>query len=625
MHSRRLSLAVVSTWVLAGLTTSARAYVDLAPTLGKIVNDSKSIALVEVSGFDPATQTVTLKPIRTLKGDTVADAITNRVAPANGLAPPVIRQWAAPGTRAVWFATKTTALVCMGTGWYQVKHADAGWRLGVDRPDLPLAYCGTPTRLSDAVTKMVAGETTLITAVVYGATDVDTSFDLALGRTNLPGQAKVQRLKAGLAMPQMVAATAEADVVVGTGPVEIGDLPGLIQSLDSKDPTARAEAAESIGYLNAAAAPAKATLTRTLVDSDAVVRTSAASTLLRISADDQEAKQTISTALADATAATRRAGATSVAYAGAAAAPLALELIKLLGDSDESVRAAGLQAVTTLGPSFSPADAKAAAELLVPMLSGKLWRVDAADALGRLGRAVRPAPAALATMIGDTQPAVRWAAVRALAQIGGTEAKPAVAFMKAQLPTGSEVEQYNMMIYLALIGPDAADAASVIRSTRIKNPVLPGATLWAIGDTTQLPWQMPNTRGGPGGMGGGGLGGGGPMDINRYMYAAYVRELGDRLKPAAVSLANHLLHGTAGDVPEWGYGLLAADTPGVLAILTPKLEDYDRTVRQRAAVTLGFMGPDAKAALPAVEAAVKHATDEREKRMITWCAKKLGA
>jgi aryl-alcohol dehydrogenase-like predicted oxidoreductase len=45
---------------------------------------------------------------------------------------------------------------------------------------------------------------------------------------------------------------------------------------------------------------------------------------------------------------------------------------------------------------------------------------------------------------------MRWAAVRAICQIGGDEAHPAVEFMVRALPTASEVDGYNMMVYLAL-------------------------------------------------------------------------------------------------------------------------------------------------------------------------------
>ena len=53
--------------------------------------------------------------------------------------------------------------------------------------------------------------------------------------------------------------------------------------------------------------------------------------------------------------------------------------------------------------------------------------------------------------------------------------------------------------------------------------MLPSATLWAIQPDGGLPWLT----GGRGGMGG--FGGEGP-EFARYIYEAYVQELGERLR-----------------------------------------------------------------------------------------------
>lgn len=614
------------------LPTVARAYVDLAPTLGRIVNDSKSIASVEVVSFDPATHVVTLKPVQTLKGDAIEGTFTNRVAPPDGETPPDVRIWAEPGSRGVWFATKTTALVCMGQSWYQAKKSGDGWKLGVDRPDLPLAYCGTAGRLAAATEKMIAGETATITVIVYGATDVDTSFDLALGRNTLPGLAKVQRVRASTNMPGAVMAASSQDgYVIGPNAVEAAELPALEKAAAeiALDATPRAEAAELIGELGRAGRPAFETLRRMLSDTSPTARVAAAAALLRVTdgraADTNEvrtvAERVLDEALSDTSSRSRRDACRQIALAGPAGAAKAGRLLPLLGDKDEAVKASALQALTTIAPSIPTNDAGPLVGALVPMLKDARWQVEAADALGRFGRSARPVPAGLVAMLDDAQKPVQWAAVRAMAQIGGDEAKPAVEYIKKALPGGSEVEQYDMMIYLALLGPTAADAAPTIRNNRIKNPVLPSATLWAIGDSSRLPWEASEGRG----FGGGPGGGGGPMDLNRYMYSAYIRELGDRLQPAAQHFAARVLDGTAGTVPEWGYALLKADLQGSLDTLTPKLADGDRQVRQRAAVALGFLGSDAASAKPAMQKALDAATDGKEQRMLKWSLSKIAA
>ena len=71
------------------------------------------------------------------------------------------------------FASPTTALVCYGPGWYEVRAAKtpgaAAWKLGQERPDLPLAYCGSLSRLADGVEAMLAGKGAVITVVAFGA------------------------------------------------------------------------------------------------------------------------------------------------------------------------------------------------------------------------------------------------------------------------------------------------------------------------------------------------------------------------------------------------------------------------------------------------------------------------
>ena len=54
--------------VLVAIIGKASAYVDLAPTLAKIISDAKLIAVVELSSFDKDTGVVNLKAVRALGG-----------------------------------------------------------------------------------------------------------------------------------------------------------------------------------------------------------------------------------------------------------------------------------------------------------------------------------------------------------------------------------------------------------------------------------------------------------------------------------------------------------------------------------------------------------------------------
>jgi len=115
----------------------------------------------------------------------------------------------------------------------------------------------------------------------------------------------------------------------------------------------------------------------------------------------------------------------------------------------------------------------------------------------------------------------------------------------------------------------------------------------------------------------------GEAEFVQYVFEAYVHELGDHLRPAALSLARKIMAGKAGNVPGWGYKLLARYPKDVLAVLTPRLADKDRVLRERAAVALGYMGRPAAAARPQVAQALKTTEDEREQRLLKWCLREM--
>ena len=238
-------------------------------------------------------------------------------------------------------------------------------------------------------------------------------------------------------------------------------------------------------------------------------------------------------------------------------------------------------------------------------------------------------PSQLAQMLSSDQTAVQWAAVRAMSQIGGPEAHPAVEFIIRALPNASEVDGYNMMIYLALLGPVAVDAIGSLQKAPIMNPMLPSATRWAIESDKTLPW-LPGGggRGGFGGfgmppMGGGGGMPGGMFDVGRSIYEAFVHELGERLQPAARMLARKIMDGTAGDVPEWGYQILTCAPDESINTLVPYLADANMVMRERATVALGYMGPAASTAKNQVAAAMAEVSSEREGRLMKWCLQEI--
>ncbi len=534
-------LVLAAAWSLSTVAP-VHAYVDLAPTLGKIVRESQTITVAEVDRFNRERGAVILKKVRDLKGQSGADPIKQALVRENEAGPDrAILEWAEPAARCLIFLTGRTGLVCVGEGWYQIHAADDGWwRIGVSRPDLPLAYYGTVSRLAAAIPRLVTGKTAVITALPHGADREGASFDLALNRASLPGLVKVERIRASLRMPDVAMAVgANAAYVVGQGQAGREDVPGLREKLRADDALVRAESAADLGSLGAAAADAAGDLAKRLGDENSLVRFAAAAALLRIKPRDTAATEALAKGLASDDAGTRRRAARATGLAGASAAPLATPLARLLSDADSLVRRTALQAIATLGPAASPAR-----EAVTVLLGTRETAIDAADALGRMGPAARPSLKGLAKMLSAEAATERWAAVRAMAQIGGDDAAPAAQFMIRELPTASEIDGYNMLIYLALLGPVAHDAIPAVRSARIRNMWLKEITAWVINPGTELPRV--------------GFGMGNGIDPGQLILESFVREVGDHLKPVALvtGQAHPGRHGGPGSL----VGLQAAGT-----------------------------------------------------------------
>ncbi len=593
---------VMAAWCL--LSAESRAYVDLAPTLGRIVRESKTIVLAEVERFSRDKGAVILKKVRDLKGQTDTAQFKQQLVRANesGVDWPIL-EWAEPGRRCVLFVTGKAAIVCLGEGWYQANLGEDGWwRIGAPRPDLPLAYYGSVSRLAEAVPLLLAGKSAVITTLPHGADQQGASFDLALNRASLPGLVKVQRIRANLRMPSVAMGVGSNPAyVLGQGRASRDDVAPLREKLGSADASVRAESAVDLGFLGTDAADSAGDLAKLLED-EPRVRLAAASALLRVKPGDRRAGEVLARGLTAEQTGTRRQAARAAGLAGPAAATLASQLGALLKDPDLLVRRTALQALGTLGPA-----AAGSREAVTALLSQRETASDAADTLGRMGPTARPSLKALTPLLSSEAPAERWAAVRAMAQIGGPDSVPAVKVLIRELPKASEIDGYNMLIYLALLGPVARDAIPAVRSSRVRNPVLKQVTVWAIDPGEELPWIGPL----------------GEVDFAQYILTAYVQELGDHLRPAAQALARKIMAGKAGKVPGWGYKLLARFPEDALPLLTPGLAAKELVLRERATVALGYMGQAAAAAKPQVAEALKAATDEREQRLLKWCLREM--
>jgi HEAT repeat protein len=620
-------ISILASALLLALASTADAYIDLAPTLSFTVSESPRIIAIEVTAADLANRSVTFKEISAIKGK-LSESNTGTIYLFDGQSLPTqLAQWATPGSRAVLFGSAGRGLLCIGTEWYAARvstnaKAVNTWKLDSIRPDLPLSYYGPVSQLIESLTLMQAGKDATITVVGYGADNEGASFDLALNRPNLPGLVRIQRIRARLGMPgRVMAASANPAYFIGEGRTSAGDIPKLIEDLKSKEPLTRAAAAENLGYLRGKAASSVSALEPLLKDDSAAVRFSAARALIILKANPDAALKVLEAGLTSKISAEQREAARQTGIAGAAAGKLTPHLAALLKTDDRATQFYALQAVATLGPAASEA-----ASAVIPLLDSPDFALDAADALGRIGSTASAGLKKLAAMLESKDTSIQWAAVRGMSQIGGEDSKPAAVFMAKKLNAEfSEVDGYNMMIYLALMGPAAKPAESAIRSARIKNPVLPTATIWAMEPDKTFPWINTNAGGFRGGPMMFGMGDGGP-DFAKLIYENYVHELGPRLNASAKVLAGKILDGTSGTIPEWGYGILTCSpeaSKDCVALFVPQLESEQLLQRERAAVALGYMAGHAAEAKSKLESALAKTTNPREQRLLQWTLREI--
>ena len=116
VRSRTIALGAAA-WMML-MAQPARPYVDLAPTLARIVREAQTITVAKVVAFSPEEGAVVMKKIRDLKGAMGADPLKHQLVRADESALDApLADWAEPGRRCVVFGTGKAAVACVGEGW----------------------------------------------------------------------------------------------------------------------------------------------------------------------------------------------------------------------------------------------------------------------------------------------------------------------------------------------------------------------------------------------------------------------------------------------------------------------------------------------------------------------------
>ena len=269
--------------------------------------------------------------------------------------------------------------------------------------------------------------------------------------------------------------------------------------------------------------------------------------------------------------------------------------IKVLGDDNEEVREAAGDALVAMGKSSVPA--------LIEALKDKRWSVRKAviKALGGVGSDASDAVPALIDVLKDGRWFVRKAVIEALGEICDQAAVPAlIKVVKVKI----ENERIAAVEALGKIGPDATDAVpALIRALTSEGGKLSKAVasaLGKIGDEAAVPALIKLLN----------------DDWAGKAVAKALRDIAPHIKKALPHLIKALKHPDFQE-GDWLVALgaeRALTKVGAPAVppLIKALKDKNFGIVGRAASTLGWIGPEASAAVPALTKVLTH--DESEVR-----------
>src|SRR5260370_31014189 len=152
---------------LAVMTSRAQAYIDTAPTLGRLLNDSTNVVVLQVEKVSKERRVIVYRKVADLKGVSAGEQVKHKIT--DGLHPSeprLVLDWAEPGKLAIFFYTGRVGVTCVGPSWYECAvQDDEWWSMTRGRSELALAYFGSAERLREHATAILAGREVIITAL----------------------------------------------------------------------------------------------------------------------------------------------------------------------------------------------------------------------------------------------------------------------------------------------------------------------------------------------------------------------------------------------------------------------------------------------------------------------------
>ncbi len=244
----------------------------------------------------------------------------------------------------------------------------------------------------------------------------------------------------------------------------------LVKALKAGRESARVEAVVQLGRMGEEAAEAVPNLTKLLKDSSADLRARAAEALGKIGPAAKSAVPELISLVTDPDKTVRREAIEAVHQIGPGpkvSIPLA---VKVIEDAEPSVRMRALDALAERGEQAVP--------FLIEALENKEARYWACLVLGEIGPEAKAAVPALTGLVGADDPQVRREATLALAGVGAASAPAVPALVKA---LGDQIDRVPATYALGKIGqvPDDVEA-KIQENARSADELLSTVSMWAL-------------------------------------------------------------------------------------------------------------------------------------------------
>jgi HEAT repeat protein len=467
-------------WVIwLALAGKANAYIDSAPTLGRIINESTNIVVLQVEKVSKDKRVIIYRKIADLKGSDPSRRVKHLIREdLNPRACQTILQWAEPGKIAICFFNVKVAQICVGRYWYECHAGEPPWwTMTGGRPYLSFAYSGAVEKLRQHVQAILEGREVVITAAYYRVETAEVTWQAMTFKRSAEGKEfPIWRFRASLSMPGTLFELVRSPAwVVGEGAGGPEDVASLLRTFQQGERQARLEAATDLGLLGRVAEQAVPSLSDALKDPDPAIQVSAAGALVKIDPSKPAALRALIGGLRASSASIRKAAAESLAYLGPEAYPAVAGLIHAVNDPDADVRWAAIEALGRIGTK-----ARAALPTLVPLLDAPDTpvRLAAIDALAWIGMPPLEAIQRLRAALEDADEKVQWAAALALVRLDRAAARAAVPLFLRALENKDVPSREDALFLLFRIGAEQEVPVSLLIELLAEKE--PGLRGWAF-------------------------------------------------------------------------------------------------------------------------------------------------